>query len=134
VTKLKGFANSEQEPDPDRIRAEMSLRRVEMADVGRFWLARIEGEPAATFAWYEDTDRFIFNLATRVLFRRRGIARWLLCDFLAQSYAHECRSIIINADTADTPIQLYRRLGFTDEVYWRGRFELRRHASAVREG
>jgi hypothetical protein len=32
--------------------------------------------------------------------------------------------VIITADEADRPIQLYRRLGFTDEVYWRGTYVL----------
>lgn len=133
VTKLKGFANSEEEPDAASVQAEVAMRRAELADVGRFLLARMDGEPAATFAWYEDSDLFIYNLATRVPYRHRGIARWLLSDFLAQSYARGCRSVIINADTADTPIQLYRRLGFTDEIYWRGRYDLPVSASTPQD-
>ena len=35
-----------------------------------------------------------------------------------ERYARGCRSILINTDVNDTPIQLYRRLGFTDEIYW----------------
>jgi len=83
----------------------------------------MNGEPAATIAWYDDPDVFIYNLATRVSYRGRGIARWLLCDLLTRSYARGCRSVILNADANDTPIQLYRRLGFTDEVYWRSQYD-----------
>lgn len=129
LTKLKSFADSDAAPASADVQREMALRRAEMAGEGRFRLARIQGEPAAILGWYEDTDRFIFNLATRVPFRMRGIARKLLCDFLAESYAHGCRSIIINADPEGTSVQLYRRLGFTDEVYWRGKYTL--HAIEV---
>jgi len=125
VTKLKGFANSEVEPTPDAVRAELALRRAELAGEGRFLLARIRGEPAGIIGWYEGWDRFIFQLATRVPFRRRGIAKWLLCHVLADGYAQGCRSVIISADPNDAPIQFYRRLGFTDEIYWRQRYQLR---------
>lgn len=124
VTKLKGFANSEAEPSPAAIETELAIRRAEIADVGRIWLARLDGQPASVLAWYEDTDQFIFNLTTRVPFRHRGIAHWLLSEFLRQSYARGCRSIIINANPEDRPIQLYRSLGFTDEVYWRIRYNI----------
>ena len=124
ITKIQGFADSEAAPNPDAVQAELPLRRAELADVGCFELARIDGEPAATIAWYEDPDVLVYNLATRASYRGRGIARWLLCNLLNRSYARSCRSVIINADTNDTPIQLYRRLGFTDEVYWRSQYNL----------
>jgi len=49
----------------------------------------------------------------------KGIARQLLCQVIADSYDNGCRSVIINTDPTDTPIQWYNRLGFTDEVHWR---------------
>ena len=119
VTREKGFADSEEEPDPDTVQAGVALRRAEMNGAGRFLLARVDGEPAGIIGFYEGEDRFIFQLATRLPFRNRGIARWLLCHVLAEGYAEGCRSVVINTDPADTPIQIYRRLGFTDEVYWR---------------
>ena len=122
VTKLQGFANSEERPAEDAITAQMALRRQEMAEVGRLRLARVAGDPAAVLGWYEDSDRFIYNLATRLPYRNRGIARYLLCDFLAESQARGARSTLINADTAGTSIHLYQRLGFTDEVYWRAKY------------
>ena len=124
TTKLKGFANSEAEPDPERLRDEVALRRAEMKGDGRFLLAREGREAASIMAWYEGEDRHIFLLATRVPFRNRGIARWLLTELVADTYTRGCRSILISCDPDDTPIQLYRRLGFTDEVYWRRAYEL----------
>lgn len=122
ITKLQGFADSDERPAEDTIAAQMALRQQEMADVGRLRLARVADEPAAILGWYEDNDRFIYNLATRLPYRQRGIARYLLCDFLAESQRRGARSSLINADTAGTSINLYRRLGFTDEVYWRAKY------------
>lgn len=124
VTKLQGFANDDTRPDESEIAAQVALRAAEMADVGRLRLARVQGDPAAILGWYEDSDRFIYNLATRLPYRNRGIARYLLCDFLAESQARGARSTLINADTAGTSIHLYQRLGFTDEVYWRAKYQL----------
>jgi ribosomal protein S18 acetylase RimI-like enzyme len=124
VTKLQGFASSDEPPPSEEVAAGVALRRAELAGEGRFRLARLEGEPAAIIGWYEGEDRYIFLLATRVPFRNRGIARYLLCQALREAYTRGARSVIINADPADTPIQLYRRLGFTDEVYWYDGYEL----------
>ncbi|HET9110910.1 MAG TPA: GNAT family N-acetyltransferase [Ktedonobacterales bacterium] len=122
ITKLQAFANSDAPPDHEAIVSQAALRGQEMTDVGRLRLARVAGDPAAILGWYEDNDRFIYNLATRVPYRNRGIARYLLCDFLAESQTRAARSVIINADTAGTSITLYRRLGFNDEVYWRVKY------------
>ncbi len=124
VTKRKGFAGDEAEPPAEAVEVELAFRRAEMAGEGRFLLARLDGEPAAIVAWYEGSDRSLFLLATRVPFRGRGIARWLLGHVLADAEARGCRSVIINADPDDTPIQLYRRLGFADEVGWQRRYAL----------
>ncbi len=122
ITKLQGFTEDDALPSAADLAAQVALRGQEMRDVGRLRLARIHGDPAAILGWYEDSDRFIYNLATRLPYRHRGIARTLLCDFLAESQTRRARSTLINADTAGTSITLYRRLGFTDEVYWRVRY------------
>jgi GNAT superfamily N-acetyltransferase len=124
VTKLKAFASRETAPFPNYINAEIALRSAELRGEGRFLLARWDGEPAAIIGWYDGDDVFIFQVATRVPFRKRGIAQSLLLHVLHDAYARGCRSIIINADPDDTPIQLYRRLGFTDAIYWRRRYML----------
>ena len=123
VTKIQGFASSEAAPDPQRLATEVAMRRAELAGEGRFVFARAGGDPAAILGLFDGDDRHIFLLATRVPFRNRGIARWLLTRTIAAADAAGCRSILINCDPDDTPIRLYRRLGFTDEVYWRQRYE-----------
>lgn len=119
LVKLKGFANSEDEPPAKHLGEELAARGLELASMGRFLIARVRNEPAAILGYYEGDDRLIFNLATRTPFRMSGIARQLLCGIVADSYDQGCRSVIINTNPDDTPIQWYRRLGFTDEVYWR---------------
>jgi GNAT superfamily N-acetyltransferase len=118
IAKLKGFANDEAEPAPERLAEEVAFRRNELVGDGRGLLARFEGEIAAVLGYYEGWDRDLSILTTRVPFRGRGIARLLLDYALADARAHGCRSVIIGADQDDSPIRLYRRMGFTDEVYW----------------
>lgn len=117
--KLKGFANSEDEPPGKNIDEELSVRKTEFESIGRFLIARVDNEPAAILGYYEGSDRLIFNLATRIPFRMRGIAKQLLCEVIADAYDNGCHSVIINTDPTDTPIQWYKRLGLSDEVYWR---------------
>lgn len=134
LVKLKGFANSEDAPAADDVEKELAVRQRELASIGRFLITRVGDEPAAILGYYDGTDRLIFNLATRTPFRMRGLARHLLCRVIAESYDQGGRSIIINTDPDDTPIQWYRRLGFTDEVYWRRnyRFEPARNPTLMR--
>ena len=118
AVKLRGFANSEGEPPTEHVKQELALRRRELAGRGRFFIARAGDEPAAILGYYEGNDRLIFNLATRTPFRMKGIARQLLSKVVVDSYDKGCRSVIINTNPNDTPIQWYRRLGFKDEVRW----------------
>ncbi len=124
VTKQQAFANAEGALGDEEVDAEVAVRRSELAGEGRFFIARLEQEPAAVIGWYEGEDRFIFQLGTRVPFRNLGIAKYLLCWALEEGYRIGCSSVLINADPEDTPVQLYRRLGFVDEVYWRREYEL----------
>lgn len=123
TVKLKGFANSEEAPPVEDVEKELSVRQSELASMGRFLIAKVGDEPAAILGYYDGSDRLVFNLATRTPFRMRGIARHLLCEVVANSYDQGCRSVVINTDPSDTPIQWYRRLGFTDEVYWRRNYQ-----------
>ena len=121
-TAMKGFADSEAEPDGAEFRRRLALRRAEMRGVGRFLLARVSGEPASALGFHEGRDRFVFNLATRVPFRGFGLASRLLSEVLEGAGERGCRSTIINADEAGRPAGLYRASGFTDEVYWRRKY------------
>jgi ribosomal protein S18 acetylase RimI-like enzyme len=123
TVKLQGFANSEEAPSAERLTQEMAIKEQDFLGLGRFFVARTHGEIAAIVAYYEGaSDRLIFNLATRVPFRMKGIAKILLDFVLADSHAKGCRSVILNTDPADTPINWYRRIGFTEEVYWHRRY------------
>ncbi len=120
ITKLKAFADSEEEPDQTDVEASMATRRADLNADGAFLIARIGDEPVAIIGWYEGADRYIFNLATRTPFRNQGIARQLLSHVIADTYAQGKRSLLIATDPADSPVQFYRRMGFVDEIYWMG--------------
>jgi ribosomal protein S18 acetylase RimI-like enzyme len=122
-TERKGFADSEAESDAEELRRRLTLCTAEMGGQGRFLLGRIAGEPASVVGFYEGEDRFVHHLATRVPFRRRGIASRLLWEVLAGSRERGCRSTIISAAENGCPVGLYRSLGFTDEVYWRREYK-----------
>ena len=123
-TRARGFADTDDPVSPEDLGWRIDLHRAEMAGGANYWLARIAEEPAAALSWYDGDDRLVFSLATRLPFRKRGIASHLLCRLLGDSEREGTRSVVINADKAGAPIELYRRLGFTDEVYWHATYEL----------
>jgi GNAT superfamily N-acetyltransferase len=57
-----------------------------------------------------------------VPFRNQGIARHLLSYMIANTYEEVRESITIFTDPTDSPVQFYRRMGFTEEVYWQARY------------
>lgn len=119
-TKLMGFTNSESEPSRDKLEEEMALRRAEMDGLAQFRLARVGNKAAGIIGWYDiDSDRLIFQVTTRIPFRHRGIAKHLVSYVLTDAYEQGIRAVIINADQTDMPIEIYRWLGFIDEVFWR---------------
>ena len=124
LAQQMGFADSEDVPTAAALSRELEGRRVELGDVGRLWLARLDGEVVSTLAFYEGNDRLVNSLATRVPHRGRGIAQALLAAFVSDSERRGCRSALINADADDWPISLYRRMGFADEVLFHGRYLL----------
>src|SRR4051812_3289278 len=77
-----GFGNSEAEPDAALLERALSMWQVEQADVGRFWLARLDGEAVGALAFYDGNDRLVHTLATRVPHRGRGVAQALLAAFV----------------------------------------------------
>lgn len=129
-TRLRAFANSDEGPNENDLSDEVNRRRDELTGTGRGWLARIggTGDPVGVIWWYDEPDRVWINyLATRVLFRGRGIGQALLCRCLANGYGRGCDSAIINVQSHNTDaLRLYRRLGFSDEIYWRRRYAVQR--------
>jgi len=125
AVKLKGFADSEDEPASAEVAREMAVRSAELRGAGWFSIARLGCEGVAIIGYYGGNDTLIINLATRLPFRNRGVARLLLCQVLADAQKRGCRSTIINTNPANTPIKWYRRLGFRDEVYWYNSYSYR---------
>jgi ribosomal protein S18 acetylase RimI-like enzyme len=68
----------------------------------------------------------VFNLGTRVPFRHRGIGQAMIAHWAGAGMADLCRSLIINATDGGAPAALYRRIGFTDEIYWYRKYALAR--------
>ncbi|HLK44944.1 MAG TPA: GNAT family N-acetyltransferase, partial [Acidimicrobiales bacterium] len=120
ATKVRAFAETDDEPAPEAVARELRVRRREWSGI-ELWLATLAGEPAAVLARYVGDDEVVFNLATRAPYRHRGVAQALLARWAAQGAG--CRSLVINADDPGRPAELYWRLGFTDEVFWHRRYE-----------
>jgi len=121
VVRAKSFADSEVEPDPEEVTANAGGIAADLGET-HLLLGRVEGEAAAIAGWYEGTDRLVFHLATRMPFRNRGIARHLLSHVIQETYTSDHRSVTIFKDPEETPVSFYRRMGFTEEVYWQARY------------
>ena len=119
--KLQGFADDEAQPTAENIEAELEGRQGEWP-VCRYQLARVAGEPVAVLGCYTGEDQMVFNLATRLPFRHRGIAQSLLRGWSKDDATPGVRSRLINCDDGGPAHALYQRLGFTDEVYWQRRY------------
>jgi ribosomal protein S18 acetylase RimI-like enzyme len=123
TVKLQSFGGTESAPSPERLAEEVTLRRDEL-ELAECQLGLLGGERVAVLAYYRGHDQLVFNLGTRVPFRHRGIAQAMLAHWVDAGMADGCRSLIINATDGDPPAALYRRIGFTDEVYWYRKYEL----------
>ena len=75
-------------------------------------------------AYYRGPDQLVFNLGTRVPYRHQGIAQAMLTRWADAGTASGCRSLMINATEGGRPAELYRKMGFVDEIYWYQRYEL----------
>lgn len=115
--KVMCFAGSEAAPAAGAVAAEVAARRQEMP-LAACWTAWLDGRPAGVLACYTGPDQLVFNLGTRVPCRHRGVAQAMLAHWVAAGQAAGCRSLMINATDGGQPAALYRRIGFTDEVYW----------------
>ena len=122
TVKLRGFADSEDPPSPEQIESELSARRAEWP-VSRYELAHLGAEPVAALGHHTGRDQMVFLLATRTPFRRLGVAQNLLAHWSHEAAVRAPRSLLINCDESSAPAALYRRIGFTDEVYWHRRYQ-----------
>jgi hypothetical protein len=121
--KLQSFDDAESEPTLERLGAEVAARRSELP-LTQCQLGLLGDEAVAVLAHYEGEDQLVFNLGTRLPYRHQGIAQGMLGRWVAAGRAAGCRSLIINAHDGGRPADLYRRLGFVDEVYWYQSFQL----------
>jgi hypothetical protein len=120
--KVQSFGDSEGEPTAEAIAAEVALRRDELP-IAECQLALLDGEPVSVLAHYPGEDNLVFILGTRLPYRHRGIAQALLARWATAPAGR--RSLMINAIEGGAPEALYRRLGFTDEVFWYSKYEYR---------
>jgi ribosomal protein S18 acetylase RimI-like enzyme len=123
TVKLQSFGDTESAPAPDRLAEEVAARQGELA-LAECQLGLLGGQRVAVLAYYRGPDQLVFNLGTRVPFRHRGIAQAMLAHWVDAGMAGGCRSLIINATDGDAPAVLYRRIGFTDEIYWYRKYDL----------
>jgi GNAT superfamily N-acetyltransferase len=121
VVKLQSFDDTESAPAPERLAREIANRRGDLA-LAECQLGLLAGERVAVLAYYRGRDQLVFNLGTRVPYRHRGIAQAMLAHWAGT--ASGCRSLTINATDGGRPAELYRRMGFTDEIYWYRSYEL----------
>jgi hypothetical protein len=121
--KLRCFDDSEAAPSPDRIATELAARLEDLPLV-EHWVGSLGREHVAVLAFYVGQDQLVFSLGTRVPYRHRGVATALLTRWVDLGTARGARSLIINAHDGGRPAELYRGLGFVDEVYWYRKYEL----------
>ena len=121
TVKIQGFADTEERPSPSEVAAGVAERQAEWP-VCRYLRAHLHGQVAAILGHYTGRDQMVFNLATRTVFRHQGIARHLLALWSQEDHGGPVRSYLLNCDDGGPAHVLYRRLGFTDEVYWHRRY------------
>jgi GNAT superfamily N-acetyltransferase len=121
--KIKSFEDTEGDPTATQLECELAVRARGTA-LETLALVRLGKEAVGVLGYYAGADQLVFNLGTRVPYRRQGIAQAVLARWAAEGRAEGCRSLTINADDPGRPAELYRRLGFTDEVYWHMRYRL----------
>ena len=102
----------------------MRCRRAKSPPV-RYWLAWADGQPRAYLASWEGTDAVgqVEDLFTHPEFRHRGLATALIHHGVAEARKEGAGPVVIVADVADTPKQMYAAMGFrpvaVSRTYWK---------------
>ena len=125
TVKLRCFGDTESAPAPGRLAQEVASRRAELA-LAECQLGLLGGQSVAVLAYYRGPDQLVFNLGTRVPYRHQGIAQAMLTRWVDAGTASGCRSLMINATEGGRPAELYRKMGFVDEIYWYQTYEFAR--------
>lgn len=112
--RSQAFANADWvRPAAADLAIEIRQRRLQEADGAEMFLVDRAGAPAGILAWYDGPDRFVCNLAVLPDQRGHGVGAALM----ARAIAGAERSVLVSTHEEDGPVDLYRRWGFTDEVY-----------------
>lgn len=83
-------------------------------------LALIDDAPAGFIWWYDEPCRvrWIRQLATRIPYRKRGVATRMLVNCVQGAYQAGMMAVIISVDPDNDPaLRLYSELGFSHSVY-----------------
>ena len=92
--------------------------KFERAFGARFFLARIDGDPAGLCELHmHGSDAMVENVVTLERFRGRGVARSVILRAIDVARDEGARRVFIVADADDWPKELYARLGF-DRIGW----------------
>jgi GNAT superfamily N-acetyltransferase len=103
----------------------MAASRRAKSPPASYWLAYVEGEPRAYCSSWGGIDAVgqVEDLFTHPDFRRRGLARALIRRCVADCREHGAGAVVIVADPADTPKQMYAAMGFRPVAikreYWK---------------
>ncbi len=99
--------------DEETARQMMLSRRAKSPPV-RHWLAYLDGEPRAYCSSWSGMDGVgqVEDLFTHPDFRHRGFASALIHHSVAEARRDGASPVVIVADPADTPKQMYATLGF----------------------
>ena len=116
--KLTYFADGAP-PSEDDLASEVATREHER-DLADFYFVDVAGDVSGVLAAYRGADVTAYLLACDPRRRSRGVGSGALAAWVSATPA---RSHVINALDGGRPEQLYRRLGFADEVYWYRRFD-----------
>lgn len=122
AVKLQAFEDTESTPAPDRLARAVAVCRDQLT-MAEYHIGWLDGEAVAVLGYWRGPDQLVFNLGTRVPYRHQGIAQALLAHWVKAGTANGCRSLLINATDGGRPAELYRRLGFVDEIYWYQTYE-----------
>jgi GNAT superfamily N-acetyltransferase len=100
-------------PEPDVAEAMIRVDRGKSPPV-QYFLARVDGKPAAYFNAWAGSDGLgqVEDLFTLPKYRNRGLATALIHRCVAHCRDGGAERVIIVADPTDTPKQIYARLGF----------------------
>lgn len=98
----------------ERSAEQMVRSRREKSPPASYWLAYVDGEPAAYVASWPGTDGvgIVEDLFTHPDYRRRGLATALVQRGVAHCRANGAGPVVIVADPDDTPKRMYAAMGF----------------------